>query len=98
MTPEEKIAHANNLKDYPSWKVFVQDMMELKEMKASEMTSAYLNDRSHSGAFSAGFRLALETVIEYPERTIKKETRKKNAGIIDRLRETVGIGGNERGA
>ena len=82
MTAEERISHANNLINHPSWAVFVKDMMELKELKASELTSAMLNDRATAGAFSAGFRLALETAIEYPQRTIKK-----NKSVLNRIKD-----------
>ena len=84
MTNEEKIQHANNLKDFPSWNVFIQDMKDLKELKSNEMNVAYLNDRAQAGAFVAGFKLALETVIEYPERTIKK-----NMGFIKRMQSLL---------
>ena len=57
-------------------------MQDLKELKAAEINAAYANDRGYSGAFSAGFRLGIETAMEYPERTIKK-----NKSIINRLKE-----------
>lgn len=82
MTSEERIAHATNLKNHPSWLNFVKDMLDLKEVKASEMTAAYMNNREHSGAFAAGFRLALETAIEYPDRTIKK-----NQNVMKKIKD-----------
>lgn len=82
MNSEERIAHANNLKNHPSWLHFVKDMQELKELKAGEMQAAFLNDRGYAGAFSAGFRLALEAAIEYPDRTIKK-----NSSIIRKIND-----------
>ena len=84
MNAEEKMAHAELLKDYIPWQTFVKDMKDLKELKASEMTSAYSNDRANAGAFMAGFRLALETAIEYPERTIKR-----NKSVIRRLADAL---------
>lgn len=101
LSRQDKVSLANDLEASVAWQYFIGEMRKLIEIKSGDIVRAYAKNEQLNAAFSEGFKMALEVVLTFPQKTVKY-----NTGLINKLKAEmdemmVGIGitgGNKDGA
>lgn len=97
LSRQDKVALAEDLAASRGWQFFTVQMRKLMEVKSGEIIRAYAKNEQLNAAFSEGFKMALETVLTFPEKTIIY-----NKGLIEKLKneieDIIGVGGTKDGS
>lgn len=86
ISKEDKVVLTQELAEQRSWHYFLFEMEKIMEQKSAELNYAYNNDRAYNAAYASGFKMALETVINFTDRNVRV-----NRGLIQKAKDLMNI-------
>ena len=92
LSREDKVSLAESLKESRGWQMFSESVKKLLEVNSDKTARAWSVNNGGQAAYCDGFRIALESVLAYPDKTISYNKNLINKVKAD-IEEVIGIGG-----